>query len=198
MDINSIPVPNEPVKKILFIITQSEFGGAQHFLYNLLSRLDRKRFEPLVAVGSDGDKELLQALNEINIPHRIIPRLKRDNNPINDLIGVHQIRSLIKEYRPSTVFLNSSKAGFLGSLAAQLTPGYIKVVYRIGGWTFNDPWPVLQKKLWITLERIGARWKDVIVVNNEHDLIQAKQLHIKPRNEITLIHNGIDPYIISP
>jgi len=72
-----------------------------------------------------------------------------------------------------------------------------KVVYRIGGWSFNDPIPSWQKKLQQFLEKISASWKDVIIVNNYHDLEQAKKIRIKPRQNITLVHNGLDPYKIN-
>lgn len=194
MDINQVHTPSETRRKVLFIITQSEFGGAQHFLFNFLSRLDRKHIDPSVAIGSDGDGEFIKAIQSLEIPYHILPHLRRDNNPFSDLAGVQQIRSLLKKVKPDTLFLNSSKAGFIGSLAAQLTSGDIKVVYRIGGWTFNDPWPVWKKNLWIFLERLSAPWKDIIIVNNQHDFDQALQLKISPRKELKLVHNGIDPY----
>ena len=90
--------------------------------------------------------------------------------------------------------LGSSKAGFIGSLAAQWSQLRPKVIYRIGGWTFNDPWPAWKKALWRTLEKISASWKDIIIVNNNYDLIKAKEIGIKPRQDIVLIHNGLDPY----
>jgi glycosyltransferase involved in cell wall biosynthesis len=44
------------------------------------------------------------------------------------------------------------------------------------------------------LERLSASWKDIIILNNTHDLDQAKELEITPRKEIALVHNGIDPF----
>jgi len=44
------------------------------------------------------------------------------------------------------------------------------------------------------LEKISARWKDIIIVNNDYDLKQAKKLKIQPKGKIVMIHNGIDVY----
>jgi len=44
------------------------------------------------------------------------------------------------------------------------------------------------------LEKVSARWKDIIILNNKHDFDQAKQLKIKPRKDIVLIYNGLDVY----
>ena len=72
----------------------------------------------------------------------------------------------------------------------------MKVVYRIGGWSFNDPWPKWKKWFWVILEWLSAKWKDVIIVNNQHDLNQAKKLRIRPRVRTVLVHNGIETYKI--
>ena len=202
-------------KKILFIITQSEMGGAQRFLLNLLSHILHQadplssknggglgtgqvssRYEIMVATGSDGGGELADKLKSLNIEISTLENLKRDVNPINDIKAVFEIRKLIETFKPDTLFLLSSKAGFIGSLATcyMLHTTRPRVIYRIGGWTFNDPWPRWKKKLWVWLERLSAPWKDIIIVNNQHDLEQASQLGIKPRGKLVLIHNGIDPY----
>lgn len=182
-------------KRVLFIITQSELGGAQKFLSNLVSHLDRDVYEFLVAVGSSGNGDFLRVLKAIGIPCQTLEFLKREP-ALSDIRAIFEIRSLIKSYRPDVLFLNSSKAGFIGSLAA-VFPTRInatKIVYRIGGWSFNDPWPKWKKSLWIILEWLSAKWKDVIIVNNQRDLNQAKKLKIRPRMQTVLIHNGIEVY----
>jgi glycosyltransferase involved in cell wall biosynthesis len=187
--------PTSSKRRILFIITQSEMGGAQRFLYNLLARIS-PNYEIRVAVGSDGGHELIEQFNGIGISVTRLKKLRRDINPLEDIGAIFEIRELIKEFQPDDLYLGSSKAGFIGSLAT-VFPSRIpnlKVIYRIGGWTFNDPWPAWKKNLWINLEKLSAQWKDVIIVNNKHDLEQAKSLNIKPRQSIVLIHNGIDPY----
>src|SRR3989338_3406268 len=182
-------------KRILFVITQSELGGAQRFLSNLASHLDRDIYEFLVAVGSSGNRDFLRVLKTEGIPCQILRSLKREP-ALSDIQAVFEIRSLIKNYRPDVLFLNSSKAGFIGSLAAIFPTriNAIKIVYRIGGWSFNDPWPKWKKWLWIFLEWLSSKWKDIIIVNNQHDLEQAKKLKIKPRGQLVLVHNGIEVY----
>lgn len=171
-------------------------GGAQRFIFNLISNLNRDRYEMLVAIGSVGDGDLFRALYAISIPTHRLNRLTRDADIKQDLGAVIELRKLIKEFRPDIVFLNSSKAGFIGSLAAifPFKIRGIKIIYRIGGWTFNDPWPLWKKWFFIVLEWLSAKWKDVIIVNNQHDLDQAKKLWIKPRKKLALVYNGLDVY----
>lgn len=189
-------------KRVLFVVTQSEPGGAQRFFYNFISRLSGDKYEILVATGSDGGGDLLKKMTEGGINTHTLKFLKRQgnflsiSNNINNLRAAGELRRLIKTFQPDTLFLNSSMAGFVGSLAARLCgkDNRPKVIYRIGGWAFNDPWPDWKKKFWILLERISARWKDIVVVNNKHDFDQAKQLKIKPKQNIILIYNGLDVY----
>ena len=188
--------PRDPKKRILFVATQSEAGGAQQFLLHLLSRLPKDRYDIHAAAGREGGSFLYSSLNTLSIPCYRVDSLRRDISPFQDISAVLELRKLIKKIEPETLFLLSSKAGFIGALAAKLIGRKMspKVIYRIGGWTFNDPWPRWKKNLWISLERLSAKWKDVIIVNNLRGLEQARALKIKPRQTLTLIYNGIDPY----
>ncbi len=179
-------------KKILFIITQSEFGGAQRFLDTLVRQLSNETYDILVATGSTGDEHFSEHLRNLAIPNTTISSLVRDPSLFSDIKAIFEIKSLINSFSPDTLFLLSSKAGFIGSFAARNKK--IKVIYRIGGWAFNDPQNPLRRWFIMVAERFSARWKDYIVVNNKHDLDQAAQLGIRPRNNTLLIHNGLDVY----
>lgn len=165
-------------KRILFIVTLNEIGGAQRFINTLTDNLDPEKYEWSIATSDN------------------VKNLKRNPSIFSDLLAIFEIRRLIKSYNPDVVFLNSSKAGFIGSLATVFPKKLknIKVVYRIGGWTFNDPWPKWKKWFWVRLEKISAGWKDIIIVNNKHDYDQALKLKIRPREKIVLVYNGLDVY----
>lgn len=187
---------NNPKRRVLFIITRSEFGGAQRFLSQLITHLEPGRFELAIACGQDGNEEIKAMFSE-NLSYISARHLRRNPNIFNDIFSIFELKKVIKKFRPDVLFLNSSKAGFNGSLAVKILPADFprpKVVYRIGGWTFNDPWPYWKRLTYRWLEKISASWKDYIIVNNKHDYNQAIKLGIKPRKELVLIHNGIDPY----
>ena len=184
------------IKRILFIITQSEMGGAQRFILEILRSLARGNYELMLAVGKDGDGSLNRLVAELGISTITLTSLRRNTNPFHDVAAVKEITKLVRNFKPDTLFLNSSKAGFIGSLTARLSGLKIRVIYRIGGWTFNDPWPAPIRLLWVILERFSACWKDVIIVNSRSDYEQAKRLNIRPRGGLMLVHNGIDPYKI--
>lgn len=190
--------PNEmsgisPKKRVLFVVTQSELGGAQRFLCELMSRLDRNKYGILVAAGKDGDGEFLGILRNMGVSTLSLRFLRRKIGLYDDFRGYLEVRGLIRDFKPDTLFLNSSKAGVIGSLAARIFP-CLKVIYRIGGWSFNDPMPWLVRRFYILAEKYTAKFKDVIIVNSQRDLEQAKKLKIRPRQSIELIHNGVDSY----
>lgn len=178
-------------KKILFLVTQSEFGGAQRFIYTLINTLSFKKYDILVGAGPEGDDEtgLLHTLEKKRINTIHLKHLRRGINPFFDILGLFEVKRLIDKKKPDILFLCSSKMGFIGSLAGK---NKIKrIIYRIGGWTFNDPWPKWKKKLYIWIEKTSAKWKDYIINNAESDRKQAKKLGIKPKKEILMIYNGI-------
>ncbi len=179
--------------RLLCIVTQSELGGAQQFLTQLVQRLDRTRFAVTVATGNDGGGELSPLLPEY-VTHATIRSLRRSPAPLQNLRAVWETRQLIARERPDVVLLLSSMAGFVGSLATLFVRPRPAVVYRIGGWQFNDPGSWLTHAFYRTLERVSARWKDVIVVNSDADARTARQVGIQPRRELLVIRNGIDPY----
>ena len=187
---------SSPKKRVLFVITQSEFGGAQRFLLQLISNLDTNKYEVVVAAGIDGNQEI-KGLFPLNMTYVVAKRLRRNPNVFNGIALVLELKKIIKESRPDVLFLNSTVAGLGGTLAAKLLPSNFKrpkVVYRIGGWAFNDPRPWWQKLAIRWMEKISARWKNYIIVNNKHDYDQAVRYGIKPREKLALIYNGIDPY----
>ena len=106
-----------------------------------------------------------------------------------------EIRKIIKNIQPDTLFLMSSVAGAVGTLVCRFSLFAFrpKVIFRIGGWSFNDPKP-WWKPLTRYAEKLLARWRDVIIVNNKHDYDQAIRYGIRPREKLVLIHNGIDPF----
>src|SRR3989344_8441622 len=105
--------------KILFIVTQSEFGGAQRFLFNLNSNIHNE-YETLVCVGVDGGGEFLGALRSAGIQCKKLKHLRRAISPLNDILCFFDIIRVIQNFSPDIVFLNSSKAGVLGTMAAAL------------------------------------------------------------------------------
>jgi flavorubredoxin len=74
---------NNQKKKVLLVITKSNFGGAQKYVYELAKGLKRKDFDVEVALGGDGI--LIEKLKDAGIKVIQIPYLNRDISILNDL-----------------------------------------------------------------------------------------------------------------
>ena len=83
-------IMQRPVKqKILYLITKSNFGGAQRYVYDLATTLPKESFEVQVACGGEG--ALTERLYESGIPTLIIPNLIRNVNIFQDILVFRHI-----------------------------------------------------------------------------------------------------------
>ncbi len=194
---------SEKKKKILYIITQSDFGGAQRYVFDLATHFGAD-FDVMVAAGNDGDGELFKRLEKSSIKASQLKYLKRAINPYHDLMAFFEIKRLIKKELPDIIHLNSTKAGILGSLAKKFQvsrlpkPGNggrarfkLQIVYTAHGWVFNEPLGWLKKKIYLWLEKFTARYKNKIICVSEYDRQIAVKNGFDAKKLIT-IHNGID------
>ncbi|MBU2082247.1 glycosyltransferase family 4 protein [Patescibacteria group bacterium] len=180
-------------QKILFIITKSEMGGAQRFLYEFVVRLSPLKYNLLVVAGGNG--ELLEKLEKKNIKTSLIKNFS--NIPgFKNILAFFEILFLIKNFKPGILYLLSSEAGFSGALAGGLyrllSRKKIKIIYRIGGWAFKEPRNIAIKKLYLLAEKISAPFKDIIITNSEFDRQLAIKNKIVKPEKITTIYNGLD------
>jgi glycosyltransferase involved in cell wall biosynthesis len=112
--------------KILFIVTQSEMGGAQRYVFEVVSHLDQKKYEILVAAG-EGDGELFRKISKLktqnsklNLKIQKLKYLKRKPLPWEIVLAIREIYNLLKKEKPDIIFLCSTTAGLLGSIAVKL------------------------------------------------------------------------------
>ncbi|MBI2459127.1 MAG: glycosyltransferase family 4 protein [Parcubacteria group bacterium] len=184
------------MKKILYFITQSEYGGAQRYVFDLVNSL-KTDFKVAVAFGEqENNLKLAKILQKNNLKYYIIPHLKRSLSPLNDLLALREIIKLIKQYQPDIIHLNSSKISILGSLAALFTNSKIenrksKIVYTVHGWVFNEPLPAWLKYFYKYAEKFTAKFKDKIICVSEYDKQAALKNKIAPPEKLLTIHNGI-------
>lgn len=166
-------------------------GGAQRFLYELVTHFSPAKYEITVAAGGDG--KLLEMLDKKNIK---IFQIKNFSNVfgIKNILAFFEIFNIIKKVKPDIVYLLSSEAGFSGSIAAFIYRfGRIRprIIYRIGGWAFKEPRNVFIKKIYLLAEKISAYFKDIIITNSEFDRRLAIKNNIAKPNKIIVIYNGL-------
>ena len=179
--------------KILYVITQTEWGGAQKYVFDLATSLEAKNCQIYVAVGRNGDRALIERLRAENIEVIELKHLVRSISPTHDIFAIFELRRVYKQIKPDVVHLNSSMAGFIGSMAnimfGKIVP---KVIYTAHGWVFNEPMKFRKKLLYLDLEIISSWFKNSIICVSDFDRQTAIKYKITKATKLVTIHNGLD------
>src|SRR5690348_8513226 len=98
------------MKTILYVITKSApWGGAQRYVFDLVTHLPKDRFEAAVMLGGNGPlAQRLQAAGGLIYQST---SLERNISISKDIKAFFELLRVIRQYRPDVVHLNSSKAG---------------------------------------------------------------------------------------
>lgn len=174
-------------KRILYVVTKANWGGAQKYVYDLATSLSQE-FKVSVAYGQPGRLE--HKLHEAGIPTHPIHSLQRDVSVWADIKSFFEMYRLIRKLSPDVVHLNSSKASSLGALAARLA-GIRRIVFTNHGWAFREDRSLPARTLiWLASWLTALLSHAVISVSdNEQRLTQQMPL---VRRKAVRIHNGLD------
>ncbi len=176
-------------QKILFIITKSNWGGAQRYVYDLVTALPRGEFEVGVAFGQHG--RLARELQQAGIAIYPILSLQRNVSLCADIYSFFELIRLFHTERPQIVHLNSSKAAGIGALAARLS-GIPHIIFTAHGWPFWENRSILSRTLIYFFSWITALLAHKIIVVSDYDLEIAQKMPFIAR-KVTRIYNGIGP-----
>lgn len=174
--------------KIIYLITQAEWGGAQRYVFDL-GREARREFDILSASGTEGEQTLIEKFNASGVRTLRLKHLVRDINPWKDLLALFEIRKILKRERPNILHLNSTKAGVLGSFASFGLP--VKVVYTVHGWAFLEPLSAWKRTLYFILEKLACLFRDATILLSEKEMAIAKKNKLACGRAIIIKH-GID------
>ncbi|MHB8710396.1 MAG: glycosyltransferase [Minisyncoccota bacterium] len=178
-------------KKILFVITKSNWGGAQRYVYDLATNLPKDEFEVSVAFGLEG--LLAKRLREAGIVTFPLKALQRDVSIVNEIKSFFELLHLFRSKKPDMVHLNSSKAGGLGALAARLA-GVPRIIFTAHGWPFMEK----RNLAWRLFALLGswatALLSHTVICVSAYDAQIAKRMPFVTRKAVCL-HNGIDPHM---
>jgi glycosyltransferase involved in cell wall biosynthesis len=185
-------------KKVLYIITKSNFGGAQKYVFELATGAQAAGYNVTVACGGTGlagaalglMAEKLTAESISVIP---IKQFLRDMSLGRDLLALLEIIKIIRKIRPDVIHVTSSKAGGIGALAGRLCR-VPQIIFTSHGLTMDETWrPKWQQWLiwfgtWSTLSLAHVS----IMISTE----TYNRARLLPRlsNKVVLIKNGLAPF----
>jgi glycosyltransferase involved in cell wall biosynthesis len=174
--------------RIAYVITRAdEIGGAQVHVRDLATALHQAGHQVTVLAGSAG--ALSEQLGARGVAFQSVPALVRSISPRQDAIAVRQLSAILRQLCPDLVSTHSSKAGWLGRLAAHLSG--IPVLFTAHGWAFTEGVPSGQRRLYALAERLAAPLANHIVTVSDYDRKLALDRRLAPPERITCVHNGV-------
>lgn len=173
-------------KKILFVITKSNFGGAQRYVFELATGLPKDQFEVSVAFGGDG--LLKEKLEQAGIKTYQIKSFERDISIKKEFQSMFELARIIKEIRPDVIHLNSSKAGGTGAFVARIL-GVPKIIFTAHGWAFLEERSFLWRSIVWFLSYVTVVLVHKVILVSENDLRRTRMPFVM--RKCSVIHTAI-------
>ncbi len=150
--------------RVLHLITIFSLGGATENTILSVEGLHGMGYDVRIATGPNISSEgsLFERAQRSDIPVEVIPQLARSIHPWFDLVAFWKILLLLRRGNYHIVHTHSSKAGFLGRVAAKLM-GVPIVIHTIHGLPFHDYQGKFIHKIFVLAERVGAKLSDKII-----------------------------------
>ncbi len=172
--------------KVVFIITRADsVGGATIHVRDFALALLAAGHDARVFVGGEGP--VTDAFRTAGVPYRAMRHLARQVNLRNDLAGFRELRAALRADRPDLVSTHTSKAGFLGRLAARSLG--IPAIYTPHCWSFADGFPGARLFLWA--ERFARPFGQRTITVSEAERREAIARRVGPPGHFATVHNGM-------
>jgi glycosyltransferase involved in cell wall biosynthesis len=174
--------------RILHIITRLDVGGSAENTVISVTRMPRPEFSGSLISGQTRDPlpGLAECLSRAGVPWLQMPHLRRPLNPIADGLALWRLYRAIRRMGADIVHTHSSKAGFLGRLAARIA-GVPHIVHTPHGHVFDGYFSPSVTRAYVALERLAARWTDRIITLSDAEANDHMKLGIgRPRQFVTI------------
>lgn len=172
--------------KILHVV-ESFFGGVYDFIKDFTEITPEYQHTTLYG-KREGLKDNFQNDFKGNIKFILWKNAKREISIKNDFLALKELLNLLKKENFDIIHLHSSKAGFLGRVAAKIYNQQNKVIYTTHGISFSRKDVSNRKlKLYILLEKIGSLCGGKIIAcsKSEAEFIKSKGI------KCSYVNNGI-------
>lgn len=185
-------------KKILYLVTQTKWGGAQKYVLELAEYFSQNN-EVHIAFGEidQQNQEFLAQCQTMGIKTIPIQSLVRNIQPSKEINAFLELKKLLDSEKYHLAHLNSSKAGLIGSIAASmhnLNPlnTRLRLIYTAHGFVFNEPLNKIEKTIYKMSEKFSTAVENAIITVSDYDKKSAVENKICPAHKMFTIHNGLD------
>jgi len=181
------------MSRVLHIITRMDVGGSSDDTLILVTRMPRREFDSALISGPTLDPVpgLAERLAEAAVPWIQVPHLRRPVSVPRDLMALRDLRQRIRALGPDIVHTHSSKAGFVGRMAARMA-GVPRIFYTPHGHVFHSYYGPPLTRMFIALERFAARFTERIVVLTDAEAEQHLAVGVGRPGQFVKIPSGVD------
>jgi glycosyltransferase involved in cell wall biosynthesis len=175
--------------KILYIL-EATSGGTQKHVIDIAKRIDKSEYQIDIIYSTNRNKHFTEISN--GTFNRMYGLPIRRGASFTDILNIWRIYKIIKQNGYDIIHCHSTKAGFVGRLAASLSR-HKNIIYSPHGFMFCDTRIKLRRYSYLLLEKyLGFLTRKVIAVSgSEREL--ALHHNIVPDRKIITINNSVDP-----
>lgn len=173
--------------KILYLITKSNWGGAQRYVYDLATTFSARGHQVSVATGGNG--ELISKLRDKKIHVYTMSNLIRDVRIMAELRTFKEMYSLIKKQRPDILHLNSSKAAGIGVVCGRVL-GIKNIIVTLHGAPFREDRHFIIRKLIYFFTWLTCIFAHKIITVSKQDEMDIRSM-IFLKKKVSTIYLGL-------
>jgi len=173
--------------KILQLITNLPFGGAQDHTIYTVNLLNKERYEVWFAAMPGGRFDELDP--EVHL--EVIPSMRWEVSPWCDLRALWETFRFIRRERFDIVHTNISKAGILGRLAAFFARTPI-VIHTIHTFPFHDFQARWKQACFVALERLAATITTRFIAVSRLNIARSLAAGVGRPEQFVTIYSCID------
>jgi glycosyltransferase involved in cell wall biosynthesis len=175
--------------RVIHLVGDSRYGGGAQIILPVALGAQREGWQVDVMAT---DRVLQQAIRNAGVRVVDLDVIRRNIRLPWDLLGLIRLARFLRRRRYTVVHTHTSKAGFVGRLAATLA-GVPVIIHTVHGFAFHESSGHAARIIYSGMERLAAHWCDAIVCVSQFHRAWALKLRIGSPAKVIAIPNGLDP-----